>query len=124
MSYVIPGDRGSITVTASTLNELVVQAAESVEGAEASAKIRAGAERDRTVILADARAAAEKLRGEGEAEASRTYAAAYGRDPGFFAAWRTMQAYRAALIGGSTRLVLTPGNDFFKLLQSPPAPAK
>jgi membrane protease subunit HflC len=93
------------------------------EGAGAAAKIRADAERDRTVLLADARATADKLRGEGEAEASRTYAAAYGRDPGFFAAWRTMQAYRASLTAGSTRLVLTPGNDFLKLLQSPPPAA-
>ncbi len=54
------------------------------EGAEASARIRANAERDRTVLLAEARATADKLRGEGEERASRIYAQAYTQDPGFF----------------------------------------
>ncbi|MBV9653812.1 MAG: protease modulator HflC [Acetobacteraceae bacterium] len=95
------------------------------EGAEASARIRAGAERDRTVLLAEAQAKADGLRGEGEATASRTYAQAYSQDAGFFSTWRTMQAYRAAFASGNgARLVLTPGNDFLRLLQNgPPAPA-
>ncbi len=67
------------------------------EGAEASAKIRADAERDRTVLLADARATADKLRGEGERSAIATYADAFGRDPQFFTTWRTLQAYRDGL---------------------------
>jgi modulator of FtsH protease HflC len=92
------------------------------EGAEASAKIRADAERERTILLAEARSQADKLRGEGEEQASRTYAQAYGRDPSFFAAWRTFQAYRDALGTGATRLVLTPDNDFLRSLQSEPAP--
>ena len=93
------------------------------EGAEAAQKIRADADRDRTVLLADASAQADELRGEGEAEASRLYAAAFGQDPGFFAAWRTLDAYRAAFTGGHTRLVLTPDNDFLRYLLTPPTPA-
>jgi membrane protease subunit HflC len=92
------------------------------EGAEASARIRADAERERTVLLADARATADRLRGEGEAEASRTYAKAYTQDAGFFAIWRTLQAYRDAFDSGNSRLVLTPDNDFLRYLQSPPGP--
>jgi membrane protease subunit HflC len=93
------------------------------EGAEASAKIRADADRERTVLLAEARATADSLRGEGEAEATRIYANAYSQDAGFYAAWRTLQAYRDSFEGGQTRLVITPDNDFLRYLQSPPTPA-
>src|SRR5262249_6745233 len=92
------------------------------EGAEAAQRIRADAERDRTVLLADARATADRLRGEGEAEAPRIYAGAYNQDTGFFSAWRTLQAYRDAFESGASRLVLTPDNDFLRYLQSPPTP--
>jgi modulator of FtsH protease HflC len=51
------------------------------------------------------------------------YSEAYGQDPGFFAFWRTMQAYEAAFASGKDRLVLTPGNDFLHLLQTAPSPA-
>ncbi len=90
------------------------------EGAEASAKIRADAERERTVLLANARAAADKLRGEGEAAAIATYADAAQRDPAFFQTWRTLLAYREAFAGGTSRLVMTPGSDFLKLLREAP----
>jgi membrane protease subunit HflC len=92
------------------------------EGAAAAAQIRADADRERTVLLANARAEADRLRGEGEEQASRMYAGAYGQDPGFFAAWRTMQAYRTVFDTGNTRLVLTPDNDFLHILQAPPMP--
>jgi modulator of FtsH protease HflC len=90
------------------------------EGAESSAKIRADAERERTVLLADARATADKLRGEGEAGSINTYAAAVGRDPEFFRTWRTLQAYKEAFGNGSARLVMTPGEDFLSLLAHAP----
>ena len=91
------------------------------EGAEASARIRADAERDRTVLLAEARATADQLRGEGEEQASRTFAQAYQQDPGFFETWRTMQAYRDTLgAGAGARLVLTPDNTFLHMLQGGP----
>jgi membrane protease subunit HflC len=93
------------------------------EGVEAAQKIRADAERDRTVLLADARATADNLRGEGEATASRTFAQAYGKDPGFFAAWRTLSAYRDSFASGNAKLVLTPDNDFLRYLAAPPVPA-
>jgi membrane protease subunit HflC len=90
------------------------------EGAEASARIRADAERERTVLLADAQATADKLRGEGEAQAIAIYADAFERDPHFFGIWRTLQAYRDAFATGTSRLVLTPGNAFLKLLNTAP----
>jgi membrane protease subunit HflC len=93
------------------------------EGAEAAQKIRADADRDRTVLLADARAKADNLRGEGEAQASRTFAQAYSKDPGFFAAWRTLSAYHDAFSSGNAKLVLTPDNDFLRYLAVPPVAA-
>jgi membrane protease subunit HflC len=87
------------------------------EGAEAAAKIRADADRQRTVILADARANADRLRGEGEAQTIAIFANAFQRDPGFFATWRTLQAYKEAFANGHTKLVLTPDNDFLRLMQ-------
>lgn len=93
------------------------------EGAEVSARIRADAERDRSVLLAEARATADNLRGEGEAEATRTYAEAFNKDPQFFSFWRTMQGYRDVFEGGTARLVLTPDNEYLRLLQAPPGSA-
>jgi len=90
------------------------------EGAEASARIRADAERDRTVLLADARATADRLRGEGENAAIKTYADAFQRDPAFFSTWRTLQAYRDAFANGQSRLVVSPSDDFFKMLHEAP----
>jgi membrane protease subunit HflC len=93
------------------------------EGAEASARIRADADRDRTVLLANAKATADQLRGEGEAEATRIYARAFGQDPEFFRLWRTLQGYRDIFGSGNARLVLTPDNEYLRYLQSPPSPA-
>jgi len=90
------------------------------EGAEAAQRIRADADRQRTVLLADARAKADELRGEGEAIATQTYAQAFGQDPAFFAYWRTLQGYRNIFDSGSARLVITPDNDYLRLLQAPP----
>ena len=86
------------------------------EGAEASARIRANADRERTVLLAEARASADKLRGQGEAQSIAIYADAFERDRNFFQIWRTLQGYREAFAGGNSRLVMTPGDDFLKLL--------
>jgi len=90
------------------------------EGAEASARIRADADRDRVVLLADARSNAERLRGEGEQEATKIYADAFQQDPQFFATYRTLQAYREAFGQGRSRLVLTPDADFLRLLREKP----
>jgi membrane protease subunit HflC len=91
------------------------------EGAEASQRIKADAERERTVLVADAKATADKLRGEGEAGATNIYAKAFGQDPGFFSIWRTLQGYRDIFDSGAERLVLSPDSDYLKYLQTPPA---
>ncbi len=92
------------------------------EGAEASAKIRADADRDRTVLLADARATAEKMRGQGEEEATTIFADAYKVDPQFFSTYRTLQAYREAFGQGKSRLVMSPDAAFLRLLREAPKP--
>ena len=91
------------------------------EGAEAAARIHADADRQRTVLLAEASATAAEARGAGEAAATGIYAGAYSRDPAFFDTWRTLQAYRDGLATGSTRLVLSPDNPFLRYLKTSPA---
>jgi membrane protease subunit HflC len=98
-----------------------IAAQERAEGAEAAQRIRADAERDRTVLLADAKATADKLRGEGEGNATTIYAKAFGQDPGFFSIWRTLQGYRDIFDSGSARLVVSPDSDYLRYLQAPPA---
>lgn len=93
------------------------------EGFEVAARIRAQAERDRTVLLAEAEANAAILRGTGEQEAIRVFAEAFQRDPEFFQFWRTMQAYREVFSTGESRMVLTPESDFFRYFRDMPARA-
>jgi membrane protease subunit HflC len=83
------------------------------EGREEAAKITTMADRERTIILADAKRAAETARGEGEAEATRIYALALAQDPEFYEFVRTMDAYKKTM-KNDTRFVLTPESDFFK----------
>lgn len=92
------------------------------EGDEASARIRADAERDRTVLLAEARSQSDRLRGEGESQSTKIYADAFERDAEFYRLYRTLQAYRAVFTTGQSRMVLTPDNDFLRLLREPPKP--
>ena len=92
------------------------------EGAEASLRIRADAERERTVLLSKARADADRLRGDGEREAIKIYADAFGRDPEFYSTYRTLQAYRDTFTNGQSRLVLSPDNDFLRMLREAPKP--
>jgi membrane protease subunit HflC len=89
------------------------------EGAEAAQTVRANADRERTVILAEAQRDAQKVRGAGDADSIRIYADAFGQDKEFFAFYRSMQAYRDALTGRSTSFVLTPDSGFFRFFQSP-----
>ena len=90
------------------------------EGAEVAQRVRAGAERERTVLIAEAQAQADILRGQGEQEAIRIFAEAFQRDPAFFQFWRTMQAYREAFSEGDTRMVLTPDSEFFRFFRESP----
>ena len=92
------------------------------EGEEASLRIRADADRDRTVLLAEARAAADRLRGDGERQSIKIYADAFQQDPAFYETYRTLQAYREAFANGASRLVLTPDMDFLRLLRESPKP--
>lgn len=89
------------------------------EGDQDAQTIKAGAERDKTVILAEAARQAEITRGEGDAEASRIYADAFGKDPKFFEFYRSMQSYSRALNKDTTTLVLSPDSQFLKEFSKP-----
>ena len=84
------------------------------EGVEENLKITSRADRDKTVLLAEARRTSQILRGEGDAERNSILGQAYGKDPEFFAFYRSMQAYREALAQGDTNVVLSPDSDFFR----------
>jgi len=83
------------------------------QGFEQSQRIRAGADREATVILAEAKREAEIARGSGEATRTRVLNDAFGQDQDFFNFYRSMQAYEAALSGESTFMVLSPDSEFF-----------
>ncbi len=87
------------------------------EGGEAAQRIRSGADREVTVIRATATQKADILRGEGEAERNRILGEAYGRDPEFFAFYRSLQAYEESLSGDNTTMVLSPDSPFFRYFQ-------
>ncbi len=84
------------------------------QGAEIAAKITSTADKDVTVILANAKKQSEIMKGEGDGQRNKIFASAFGRDPQFFGFYRAMQAYERALIGGETSLILSPDSDFFK----------
>ena len=84
------------------------------EGAEMAAKITSTADKEVTVILANANKQSEIMKGEGDGQRNKIFADAFGRDPEFFAFYRAMQSYEKALIGGDTSLILSPDSDFFK----------
>ncbi len=88
------------------------------QGAEESQKIQADADRQKTVLLAEARTLAEILRGEGDATRNRIYAEAYSVDPEFFRFYRSLEAYRKAMDATDTTLVLSPDSDFFRYFGS------
>ena len=87
------------------------------EGSEDAERIRADADRQRTIILAEAYRDAEIMRGEGDARAAETYAEAYTQNPEFYAFYRSMAAYRESIGRQQDVLVLSPNSDFFRFLQ-------
>jgi membrane protease subunit HflC len=87
------------------------------EGAEEAQKIRSEAEKEREILLAEAYKTSQALMGGGDAQAFKTYAQAYGRDPEFFEFMRSMEAYTKAL-DKDTTLVLSPDSEFFRFLKS------
>jgi modulator of FtsH protease HflC len=88
------------------------------KGSETAQTKRAAADRDVVVLLGDAQRKADQTRGEGDAERNRIFAEAYGKDPDFFAFYRSMQAYEAGLKSADTRMVLNPKSDFFRFFGS------
>jgi modulator of FtsH protease HflC len=88
------------------------------QGGAEGEKIRADADRQREVILAEAYREAQKLKGEGDAKASALYADSFGRDPQFAQFYRSLEAYRAAFRNRSDVMVLDPSSDFFKAMRS------
>jgi modulator of FtsH protease HflC len=94
------------------------------EGAEAAQTVRAKAERERTVILAEAQRTAQITRGQGDAKATQIYADAYNQDKDFFGFYRSMQAYRDALSGNTTSFVLAPDGSFFRYFANPAGDTK
>ena len=84
------------------------------QGAEMAAKITSTADKEVTVILANANKSSEIMKGEGDGQRNKIFADAFGRDPQFFGFYRAMQSYEKALIGGDTSLILSPDSDFFK----------
>jgi membrane protease subunit HflC len=93
------------------------------QGAAEGEKIRADADRQREVIIAEAYRDAQKIKGEGDAKASALYADAFGRDPQFAQFYRRLEAYRASFRSKGDVMVLDPGNDFFRAMQGAPATA-
>jgi modulator of FtsH protease HflC len=89
------------------------------QGNQRAAEIKARADREVTVLVAEATSKAEQTRGAGDAERNRIFAEAYGKDPGFFSFYRSMQAYEASLRPNDTRLVVKPDSDFFRYFGDP-----
>jgi len=88
-------------------------------GSQRKQEIQARADRDVTVLVAETQAKADTIRGEGDAERNRIFAEAFGKDPDFFAFYRSMQAYESGLGHKDTRMVLRPDSDFFRYFADP-----
>jgi membrane protease subunit HflC len=88
-------------------------------GEQIARGIRANADRQATVIVAEANRESEQTRGAGDAERNRIFADAFGRDPEFFTFYRSMQAYGQGLDDADTQLVISPTSDFFRYFGSP-----
>ena len=89
------------------------------QGAAEAEKIRADADRQREVIVAEAYRDAQKIKGEGDAKAASTYGQAFGQNPEFYSFYRSLEAYRASFRTKGDVLVVEPNSDFFKYLKSP-----
>ena len=97
-------------------------------GQAESEKIRADADRQRVVIIADAYKQAQTVKGDGDAKAASIYAQAYGGNPEFYSFYRSLEAYKSSFRSKSDTMVLDPTSDFFRYWRSPagqaPRPAK
>ena len=88
------------------------------EGSAEAEKIRADADRQREVIVAEAYRDAQKIKGDGDAKAAATYAQAFNQNPEFYAFYRSLEAYRSSFKGKSDIIVVEPNSDFFKYMKS------
>ncbi|UCV29685.1 protease modulator HflC [Ferribacterium limneticum] len=88
------------------------------EGSAEAEKIRADADRQREIIIADAYRDAQKIKGEGDAKASATYASAFSANPEFYAFYRSLEAYRGSFKNKNDVMVIEPSSDFFKYMKS------
>jgi modulator of FtsH protease HflC len=88
-------------------------------GAAEAEKIRADADRQREVIIADAYRDAQRIKGEGDGKASAIYSSAYGKDPEFYAFYRSMEAYKQSFASKNDVMVLQPNSEFFRYMKSP-----
>ncbi|MBE9609588.1 protease modulator HflC [Chitinilyticum piscinae] len=91
------------------------------EGAAQADQIRADADKQREVVLADAYNKAQQMKGDGDAKAAAIYAAAYGKNPEFYAFYKSMDAYRESFNKKSDVMVLDPSSEFFKYMKNPRA---
>lgn len=89
------------------------------QGAEQAQKITAKADRDVIVLKAEAQQKADQIKGEGDADRNRIFAEAFGKDPDFFAFYRSMQAYETAFKPGETRFLVSPRSEFFRYFSTP-----
>jgi membrane protease subunit HflC len=87
-------------------------------GSAEAEKIRADADRQREIIIAEAYRDAQQIKGEGDGKAAAIYAAAYGKNPEFYAFYRSMDAYRQSFSGKSDVMVLQPNSEFFRYMKS------
>jgi membrane protease subunit HflC len=88
-------------------------------GSAEAEKIRADAERQREVIIAEAYRDAQRIKGEGDAKAAAIYASSYGKNPEFYAFYRSMDAYKNSFKNKSDVMVLQPNSEFFRYMKSP-----
>jgi len=84
------------------------------EGAEIAQTVKSTADKEVTIILAEANKKAQILKGEGDGQRNKIFANAFGKDPSFFSFYRSMQSYEKSLVGKDTSLILSPDSDFFK----------
>src|SRR5262247_3705826 len=89
------------------------------QGQQRAQEIKARADRDVTVLIAEATSKGEQIRGEGDAERNRIFAEAFGKDPDFFAFYRSMQALETGLKHNDTRMLLKPDSEFFRFFVDP-----
>jgi len=88
-------------------------------GAAEAEKIKADADKQREVIIAEAYREAQKVKGEGDGKASAIYGAAYSKNPEFYAFYRSMEAYKGSFTNKQDVMVLQPNSDFFRYMKSP-----